>query len=257
MTIKKLYILLLKKLEIGSAIAVRLTKYTGKSTVFIHPKHFLTQKPWYISSLKKGDAILDLGSGNGQSAIKASRYVKKVVGLEIDDGLIEIAKKSIKIEKLKNVNFIKADLEKNLDFKNDSFDKILFLDVLEHLASRDQILKEIKRILKPNGVLLVSIPNKDTSWKKLQKSVGINYYSDPDHKIEFGKRDIEVLLEKHGFNIQKFSYAPVDTPFRGLYDIVGAFSISIYKIISTRRSNESLKRPKDASGFEILAINTK
>lgn len=257
MTIKKLYVLLLKKLEIGSAIAVRLTKYTGKSTVFIHPKHFLTQKPWYINSLKKGDVVLDLGSGNGQSAIKASRYVKKVVGLEIDNSLIDIAKKIVKLKNIKNIIFINANLEKKLDFKDNSFDKILFLDVLEHLINRDQILKEIKRILKPKGVLLIAVPNKDTSWKKLQKSVGINYYSDPDHKIEFAKRDIEILLRKHGFNIQGFSYAPVDTPFRGLYDIVGAFSVSVYKKISKFRTLKSQENPRDASGFEISAINIK
>src|SRR3990167_2110486 len=153
MSLKKIFVLFLKKIEIGSAIAVRLTKYTGKSQVFIHPKHFLSETPWYTKYLKKNDVVLDLGSGNGQSSIKASRFAKKIVGLEIDKELIKIAKKSAEIKKLKNVTFLESDLEEKLNLKNNSFDKIIFLDVLEHLVKRDKILQEIKRILKPKGIM--------------------------------------------------------------------------------------------------------
>ncbi len=256
-TLKKLTVILLKKIEIGSAIAVRLTKYTGKSKVYIHPKHFLTQNPWYSKYIKKNDTVLDLGSGNGQSAIKVSKLCKKVIGLEIDKDLIEIAQKTAKDKKVKNVLFTNADLEKDLSLQSNYFDRVIFLDVLEHLEKRDKILKEIKRVLRPGGLLFLAVPNSQTSWKKLQRSVGINSYSDPDHKIEFSENEIRNLMKKYKFEIQNFSYSTIDTPLRGFYDIIGAFSIPIYRKISNWRRAKAQEFPLNASGFEIVCINKK
>lgn len=251
--LRKLYISCLKKIEICSAIAVRLTKYTGKSKVFIHPKHFLNQKPWFIQFLEKKDVILDLGSGNGQNAIKASKFVKHVTGIEVDKKLLDIAEKSVSSKKVKNVRFQSGNLEKKIQIKNDSFHKIIFLDVLEHLIGRDQILEESYRLLKPKGLLIVGVPNKDTSWKKNQRSVGIFSYSDPDHKIEFSETEIKRLLRKHDFYIKHFNYAPYDTPFRGFYDIIGVFSLPLYKKIHKWRAIKSQENKNEASGFEIIA----
>lgn len=252
-SLKKLYVNSLKNIEICSAIAVRLTKYTGRSKIFIHPKHFLNQKPWFSKFLEKKDIVVDLGSGNGQNAIKASKYIKRVTGIEADNNLIEIAKISAIEKKIKNIKFIAGNLEEKLSLKNESFHKVIFLDVLEHLFKRDQMLDEIHRILKPKGFLILGVPNKDTSWKKAQRSVGIFSYSDPDHKIEFSEAEIKKLLTKHSFHIVHFNYAPYDTPFRGLYDIIGVFSLSLYKKIHRWRAVKSQKNRKEASGFEIVA----
>ncbi|MDP2649738.1 MAG: class I SAM-dependent methyltransferase [bacterium] len=254
---KKLLVSLLKQLDLGSAIAVRLTKITGKSKTPLHPKHFLEQKPWFTKYLSKKDLVLDLGSGVGQNAIKSSKFCRKIIGAEIDRKLIDLAMLSANNKHIKNIKFETGDLEKILKYKNNSFDKILFLDVLEHLNKREQILEEIKRTLKPNGLLLLGVPNSQTTWKKFQRSAGVCSYSDPDHKIEFSKKSIVSLLEKHGFKIINFSYGKYDTPFRGLFDIIGGFSIGIYKKISEWRQKKVLLEPNEASGFEIVAKNVK
>lgn len=253
MTLKRLIVFIIKKIEIGSAIAVRLTKYTGKSKVFIHPKHFLNPNPWFTSYLQKKDLVLDLGSGNGQNAIKSSKYSKKVIGVEIDKSLIEIAQKSVYEKRIKNIKFQTGNLEKKLQFKNNYFNKVIFLDVLEHLIRRDEILKEVYRVLKPKGLIMVGVPNKTTSWKKMQRSVNISSFSDPDHKIEFSKNDIQKLLKKFKFKIIYFGYAPYDTPFRGFYDIIGSLSLSAYKKIYEWRVEKVKKDTNEASGFEIVA----
>lgn len=250
---KKIYVLLFKKLELGSAISVRLTKYTGKSKEFIHPKHFLNKKPWFTNYIAKGDMVLDLGSGNGQNAIKAARLAKAVVGLEKDEDLIEMARRIAKSSKIKNTAFKKGDLEKKLDIKNGTFDKVIFLDVLEHLYKRDQALDEIHRVMKPRGLLIVGVPNKDTSWKKLQRSYGVCSFSDPDHKIEFSQSSIKNLLKKHKFKIVNFDYDSYDTPLRPVFDIIGSISISTYRKISNWRTQKAKKYPTEASGFKIVA----
>lgn len=251
--IKKLFIKSVKLLDLGSAIAVRLTKLTGKSKVPIHPKHLLTEKPWFTKYLKSADIVLDLGCGNGQNSIKAAKITKKVVGSELSDKLLNLAKKSAELKKVKNIKFETVNLEEKLNYKDKIFDKIIFLDVLEHLTKRDQALSEIKRVLKNGGLLFLGVPNSETSWKKLQRSAGVNSFSDPDHKIEFSEGSIKRLLLKHSFEIINFGYGKYDIPERGLIDIVGGFSLSLYRAITNWRAKKVLSNPHEASGFEIVA----
>src|SRR3989344_4661883 len=127
---KKLFILSLKKIELGSAVAVRLTKLTGKSKVPVHPKHFLNPYPWYSKYLSKKDTVLDLGCGNGQASLKAAKIVRKILALDFDKRLLKIAQSSADYKRIKNIKFDNTNLEKPLKFEDNSFDKILFLDVL-------------------------------------------------------------------------------------------------------------------------------
>lgn len=251
---KKTTVLLLKYLNFGSAIAVRLTKLTGKSKVPLHPKHFLTQTPWFTKYIKKRDIVLDLGCGNGQNSVKAAKFARKVIGVDFDESLLSLAKKS---SGSKNISFKKINLERPLPFEDSSFDKILFLDVLEHLIERAQILREIKRVVKYGGLMFLGVPNSQTSWKKTQRSAGICSYSDPDHKIEFSEQSIKKLLASHDFKIIHFGYGKYDTPLRGIFDVIGGFSLKFYKKISDWRQSKAIKNPKEASGFEIVAQNIK
>ena len=252
--LKRVYVLALKKIEIASAVAVRLTKYSGKSKTFIHPKHFLEENPWYTKYLDKNDIVLDLGCGNGQSIIKASKYCKKIVGIEIDPNLLKIADVSIKQKSIKNAILQKGNLEEKLLLKSRQFNKVFFLDVFEHLNNRDLILKEIKRVLKPKQALILGVPNSQTSWKKLQRSVGLSSFSDPDHKIEFSEKEIKSLLKRHGFKIISFNYGKYDTPLRGIYDVIGAIYLPAYKKITNWRQKKALKYSQEASGFEVVAF---
>src|SRR3989344_1073150 len=254
--LKKILIIALKQLDLGSAISVRLTKLTGKSKEPIHPKHFLTQTPWFTNYLEREDMVLDLGCGNGQSGIKAAKFAKKVIGVDINETLLGIAKLSATTSKIKNVKFETANLEKKLKYKKNQFDKVIFLDVLEHLKNRDQLLNEIKRVLRPQGLLFLGVPNSQTSWKKLQRSVGICSFSDPDHKIEFSESQIRKLLSNHGFTIKNFGYDHFDTPLRGIFDVIGGFSLPVYERLSSWRQEKTKKNPQESGGFEIIATNS-
>lgn len=251
--IKKLLVKFVKLLELSSALAVRLTQLTGKSKVPIHPKHLLTEKPWFTNYLKSKDLVLDLGSGDGQNSIKASKIARKVIGVEISEELLEIAKISAKNHKSNNIIFEKGNIETKLNFKDRTFDKIIFLDVLEHLRNREQTIKELRRILKNGGLMFLGVPNSQTSWKKFQRSAGINSFSDPDHKIEFTQKSIRKLLERHRFKIIHFGYGKYDIPARGLVDVAGALSLHFYRFASNLRFKIAQKHPTEASGFEIVA----
>jgi len=65
------------------------------------------------------------------------------------------------------------------------------------------------------------------------------------------------FLKKHKFEIIAFGYGKFDTPFRGMFDIIGSISIPLYKKITKWREELTKKNPNEASGFEIVAANRK
>lgn len=246
---------LLKLFDIGSAIAVRLTKITGKSSLPVHPKHLINEEPFYLSYIEKKDYILDLGCNNGQNTIKVAKKCKKVVGIDIDETILKIARENTL--PFKNVKLVKGSLEERLPFKDAQFSKILMLAVLEHIKNRLQLINEVKRVVKVGGIIFISVPNKETSWKYEQRKVGLNYFSDPDHKIEYSEEDIRKLMLDNGLKIIDFRYTRSDTYLRGLIDIIGGISLSLYKRLLDYRKNIVINNPKEAISFELIVKKTK
>lgn len=251
---KKLLVILLKKLEWGSALACRLTQLTGKAPLPTHPKHLVDfGQLFYLPWLESHDRILDLGCHQGEHSFKVAAKVKQVVGLDVNPSFIALAKQAAQRQGLTNVTFRVHNLERSLPYASHSFNKVFFFAVLEHLRRRDQILGEIRRVLKPNGMLFMSIPNKNSAWKKLQRSVGLTGFSDPDHKIEFSKTDINILLKQHHFKHIKIQTTALDTPISGLIDLIGGVSLTLYQKLMHWKLNQGKKQPDNSVGFLISA----
>jgi len=251
--LKKLFVIFLRKLDVCSAIAVRLTMITGKSNVPMHPKHLVKSKIWFINHLKKNDIVLDLGCNSGQISMSIARNVKQVFGLEIDAVLVKRAQNEARINKIKNLEILQGDANIKLPFKNNYFDKVICSDVLEHLHKRNLALAEIKRVLKRGGILFLVTDNPNTTWKQFQKSQGQFYYADKDHKYEYPKKEILKLLKLNKFNTLSVNNVTYDTPFKGLIDITGGISLTAYKKLKQWRENMVIKRPKDTTGYRIVA----
>lgn len=243
----------LKKSRVFSALACRLTKLTGKSRYPVHPKHLINiENPWFYSGLKKTDQVVDLGCGNGLQSLKMAEKVEKVVAIDNNFDQLRIGKNQALEKRIKNVSFIKADLEKKLLYKSDFFDKAFCLDVLEHLTKREFFLRQVKRILKKAGKLYLSVPNKETSWKKKQRKIGLNSFTDPDHKIEYSEAEIRNLLTKLGFKIVSLKPVVLDTPFQGLIDLIGGFSLSLYQRLTIWKKRRVVNNLRESTGFRII-----
>lgn len=119
----------------------------------------------YIS---RDDKILDLGCGAGRTTINLFKYgFQNIIGLDISDKFIEFAKKYCKKNAL-NISFVNADAS-NLSFNDSEFDAVIFsyngLMCIPGKKNRDNVLKEVYRVLKPNGIFIFTAHNRDDSGK--------------------------------------------------------------------------------------------
>jgi len=112
---------------------------------------------WYLQP-KERDVILDVGCGDG---FMTSYFSKAgfVVGLELSCRSLEVAKRKVPKG---NVQFVCADAS-FIPLRSDSIDKVAVLEVLEHLPveSQQMVCKEVDRVLKKSGVLVVTVPYKE------------------------------------------------------------------------------------------------
>lgn len=248
---KKYLVLLLKKLRALSSVAIRLRG--------VHPKHLVeTREFWIKKYLDKNDVVLDLGCSGGERDFKIAGLCKSIIGVDYDRKSIEDAVDKSKKYGLNNVEFINKDI---FDYLTGvrlmgkslprQFDKIILIDVLEHVLDRKKLLNNIHASLKADGLFFISVPNKNTSWKKFQKSAGVNYFTDPDHKTEYAKEEIKAELREAGFKIVEMKPDVIDTPWAPIFDLIGGFSLEMYKKLLKWKRDQVLIHPEEASGWEI------
>jgi len=114
--------------------------------------------PVALASLKKGDVVLDLGSGAGFDAFLAAGRVGKtgrVIGVDMTPEMIAKAKKNAKNGKYLNVEFRLGEIEK-LPVEDNSVDVIISNCVINLSPDKKAVFKEAYRVLKSDGRLMVS-----------------------------------------------------------------------------------------------------
>ncbi|MGV9002569.1 class I SAM-dependent methyltransferase [Flavobacterium sp.] len=142
----------------------------------------LQHKLKLINSFSEKGSLLDIGAGTGDFLSAAKKDNWKVTGIEPN-----YKAKSIAI--LKGVSFA-DDLSK---LENSTFDVITMWHVLEHVHNLDEYIAELKRLLKPNGTIVIAVPN--------YKSFDAKYYQEfwaaydtPRHLWHFSKTAIKKLF---------------------------------------------------------------
>lgn len=161
----------------------------------------------FFSNIKihPGAQVLDAGCGVGRYSIELSKLLDEN-GLihaadDWDEG-IESLKNAIREKVISNVNPIKADITKHIPLENESIDFCLMATVLHDLSpeGQDSALKEIGRVLKPDGVFAI------IEFKKIDKGPG------PPISIRISEQEAEEKIKKYGFlktylgDIGEFNY---------------------------------------------------
>ena len=163
----------------------------------------------------EGKSVLDIGIGAGFFSRFCIQKKAKTISLDFADPMIQYHRKN-------NPDFtlVQADAQ-YLPFKNESFDTILALDVIEHLPSPPDFLNEVNRVLKKKGRLILITPNTSNVFEKtlktflkipllpLTKFFGLKLrQKDTEHCThvkEYSVRELMGLLEKSKFKIRTFN----------------------------------------------------
>ncbi len=157
--------------------------------------------------LSAGDTVLEVGSGEGYGADILSAACAWLTAL---DRSPEAAAHAAAKYKRENLNYMSYEGDK-LPFPDASFDKVVMLHCIEHVAAAEPFLSEVARVLKKGGRLLISTPNKayrvreftgrelETTLKVAFPSVELLYLSAPDRFF-----NMELRLTRTGRLIQRF-----------------------------------------------------
>lgn len=154
--------------------------------------------------LRSGDTVLDLGCGEGRHVISA--YVEGDVhsvgvDLSLDDLRTTRAKFSDFAEpdnSAKSFGLSSANALE-LPFADNSFDKVICSEVLEHIPDYQGALREIQRVLKPGGLFCASVPRR---WpEKICWALSEGYYNVPGGHVRiFRDSELRREIEALGFN---------------------------------------------------------
>lgn len=110
------------------------------------------------ANLQTGEIVLDLGSGAGLDALIAARHVGpagKVIGLDLTEEMVDLARDSQKSCELANAEFIKGDIE-NIPLSDDCVDVIVSNCVINLCENKGKALSEAFRVLRSDGRMVIS-----------------------------------------------------------------------------------------------------
>ena len=152
-----------------------------------------------IAKFKRSGKLLDIGCGPGFFLDQAKRQGWAVHGVDLSQWSKDHAKAHFNID-------ITQGLLTDARFPDRAFDVIVMNDVIEHLEDPKCVLKEIRRILKNDGIIYISTPDIQSFLSRLlsAKWWGINKY----HLYYFSKKTIEKLFDEVGFKPLRYSSYP-------------------------------------------------
>jgi len=200
--------------------------FSGESFVSKEFSKVIYRSKFYklTKSLPAGK-VLDIGCGGGNILSLFERKKWQAYGVEIsEDGYQNAKKKS-------NLSIFNCEL-KNCRFPADFFDYVILNHVLEHLLFPIEEPKEIFRIMKPQGLLYVSVPNIDSFQFRCTRE---NWFhlDLPRHAYHYSPKTICELLQKKGFSIVSITFPVLDFPMDFVQSLRFLSNNKISKFIKT------------------------
>jgi len=166
---------------------------TEPGIVALHLKRYEFARPHCV-----GKHVLDAGCGVGYGSAFLGESARSVVGIDVSEEAIDYA---LARYGGGNVEFVVGDLQQ-LERGDAEFDAVVAFEVIEHLPHPDRFVAEARRVLKPDGVLVVSTPRAEP---------GAARPDNPFHEQEFTRNEFERLLRASFGRVDMYGQRRVQT----------------------------------------------
>jgi SAM-dependent methyltransferase len=153
----------------------------GGEIEFEHTHRYLFAMPFAQNA-----AVLDIASGEGYGSALLSFVAHQVIGIEIDNDSVTHSQNKYQSDNLK---FVRADCTA-IPLSSNSIDLVVSFETLEHIIGHAKFLSEISRVLKPDGVLVASTPDR-VSYNEVIAA------PNPYHLKELDRAEFRLLLNRH------------------------------------------------------------
>jgi 2-polyprenyl-3-methyl-5-hydroxy-6-metoxy-1,4-benzoquinol methylase len=154
-------------------------------------------------NLEKSSRILDVGCQNGNLCHRLQAQGYQPVGIEIVEQLIDQAKRDYP-----TIPFKYGDCEQKMPFDDASFDVVWAGDVIEHIRFTDTFVNEINRVLKINGLLILTTPMHNKLKNLIISAYNFEKHFDPEfpHLRFYTLKSLRNILETRGFKVFHVKY---------------------------------------------------
>lgn len=200
----------------------------------------------WLGLVSNPKVALDAGCGSGVLTLYLMKVCKFVYALDSNKKALSFLQKKLKDSKEgKRVKLINADL-RNIPLRDNFFDIVFLYEVIEHFSGDDLNLmaREIRRVLKKNGYLVLTTPNYHSLWPLLESLIDFFHLGvtlrDEQHVIHFDSKKITNFLLRNNFEIVKVGTSNHLSPFIALISFRLADRISRFEFIHGRNIGPSI-----------------
>ena len=152
-----------------------------KSRGFEYARHVFAYE--FAAALAEGKEVLDMGCGEGYGAALMAGRAAAAAGVDVSE---EAVRNASAAHGAKNLRYIRADATAT-GLPAASFDVVCAFQVIEHFTDPAPLLTEMARLLRPNGLAIISTINKDVSGSVFN----------PYHPVEYDRAGLEAALHPH------------------------------------------------------------
>lgn len=163
--------------------------------------------------------VVDLGCGDGVLLFKLYQRGLVPIGVDLERSGLQLAQKELTYRGMRCLRLVQATVYA-LPFPEASIDGAVAVEVLEHLEYPSSFLAEVKRVLKPGGVFVLTTP---------RRNQGASLHSEY-HFREYLADELEDLLKSHFVNVEVRGF--VHRRIRSLYQLAGAPGKVLVKMMS-------------------------
>jgi len=185
----------------------------------------LVSRYHFASQFVSGKSVLEVGCGNGLGSAYLAEKAGRLIGGDVSNNAIKYAQNHF------HGKFTPVLLNgEDLPFLDGCFDVVVAAEVIEHLSQPEDFVKECRRVLNTNGILVLSTPNSEAT-PSLAKH--------PCHKKEFSPLELRELLQKNFREVSLFGVLPQKSLTRAkLRGNVVAFGGKLFDLLPPPQSQK-------------------